>query len=68
MENDGQDALESGAMGNEIWGGAMMPYTIETIRKKAVPIAKNHGVKRMGLFGSYAKGEAGEESDIDISC
>lgn len=44
----------------------MMPYTIETIRKKAVPIAKNHGVKRMGLFGSYAKGEAGEKSDIDI--
>lgn len=24
-------------------------------------------VKRIGLFGSYARGEAGEESDIDIA-
>ena len=43
-----------------------MLYTIDTIRKKAVPIAKNHGIKRMGLFGSYARGEAEEKSDIDI--
>jgi predicted nucleotidyltransferase len=43
-----------------------MKYNIETIRKKIVPIAKAHGVKRMGLFGSYARGEANENSDIDI--
>ena len=25
-----------------------------------------HGVKRIGLFGSYARGEESEESDIDL--
>ncbi len=42
------------------------PYTIEEIRRIAAPIAKAHGVKRMGLFGSYARGEANEESDVDF--
>jgi len=42
------------------------PYTIEEIKRIAAPIAKAHGVKRMGLFGSYARGEANEESDVDF--
>lgn len=42
------------------------PYSIEEIRKIAAPIAKAHGVKRIALFGSYAKGEANEESDVDF--
>lgn len=25
-----------------------------------------HGIKRIGLFGSYARGEQREESDIDL--
>ena len=28
---------------------------------------RRFGVERIGLFGSYARGEAGEESDIDIA-
>ena len=43
-----------------------MLYDIETLRRKTAPIAKTHGVKRMGLFGSYAKGHANEKSDVDI--
>lgn len=43
-----------------------MCYTIEEIRNKTVPIAKKHGVSRMCLFGSYARGEANDESDVDI--
>ena len=43
-----------------------MCYTIGEIRNKAVPIAKEFGVKRMSLFGSYARGEADDESDIDF--
>jgi len=43
-----------------------MIYDIETIRAKTVPIAKKYGVKRMSLFGSYARGEADEQSDVDI--
>ena len=43
-----------------------MLYTVDMIRNKTVPIAKAHGVKRMGLFGSYARGEADENSDVDL--
>ena len=43
-----------------------MIYDIETIRAKTIPIAKKYGVRRMSLFGSYARGEADDESDVDI--
>ena len=43
-----------------------MCYTLEEIREKAIPIAKYHGVKRLYLFGSYARGEATDESDVDF--
>ena len=43
-----------------------MCYTIEEIRSKTVPIAKKHGISRMCLFGSYARGEANDDSDIDV--
>ena len=43
-----------------------MIYTIDEIRRKAVPIAKKYGVKRLSLFGSYARGEADEQSDVDF--
>lgn len=41
-------------------------YTLEEIRAKAVPIAKKYGVKRLSLFGSYARGEADAQSDLDL--
>ena len=43
-----------------------MPYTIDEIREKAVPIAKRYDVDSLCLFGSYARGEADEHSDIDF--
>lgn len=39
---------------------------IATIRKAVIPIAQNYGVKRLYLFGSYAKGNANENSDVDL--
>lgn len=39
---------------------------INTIKALLVPIAKTYGIKRLFLFGSYAKGEAREDSDIDL--
>ena len=42
------------------------PYTIEEIKRIAVPIAKQYGVKKLALFGSYARGEQSAESDIDF--
>ena len=43
-----------------------MLYTVEEIRGKLTPIFEEKGVIRAILFGSYAKGEATPESDIDI--
>jgi hypothetical protein len=39
---------------------------IEEIKRKILPILQRYGVKRVGLFGSYVRGEIREDSDIDI--
>ena len=41
-------------------------YTVDEIKKKATPIAEEYGVKSLKLFGSYAKGQNNEDSDIDF--
>ena len=41
-------------------------YTIDEIRELIVPVAKKHGIKRVFLFGSYARGDADSSSDIDL--
>jgi len=43
-----------------------MPYTIDEIRTRAMPIAIHYGVDALSLFGSYARGEADEKSDLDF--
>lgn len=39
---------------------------LQKIKQTIIPILQNYNVSRVGLFGSYAKGEYTEESDIDI--
>jgi len=41
-------------------------YTINEIKALITPIAREYGVKRLTLFGSYARGEAKPNSDIDF--
>ncbi|MBQ6121297.1 MAG: nucleotidyltransferase domain-containing protein [Clostridia bacterium] len=41
-------------------------YEMDEIRQKAIPIAKRYGVRRLGLFGSYARGKQTESSDLDF--
>ena len=41
-------------------------YTLDEIKSIAAPIAKQYGVDAMYLFGSYARGEATETSDLDF--
>ncbi|ANU55434.1 nucleotidyltransferase domain-containing protein [Acutalibacter muris] len=41
-------------------------YSIDEIKKIISPIASRYGVERVFLFGSYARGEATEESDLDF--
>jgi predicted nucleotidyltransferase len=40
--------------------------TIENIKSKLKGILKKNKVVRAGIFGSYARGEEGKDSDIDI--
>ena len=41
-------------------------YSLEEIRSIAAPIAKEYGIAALYLFGSYARGEASAQSDIDL--
>ena len=43
-----------------------MVYTIDQIKSIVAPIAALHGVKSLSIFGSYARGEASDDSDIDL--
>ena len=35
-------------------------------RKQVLELAKRRGVRSVSVFGSYAKGKAGKDSDIDL--
>ncbi len=43
-----------------------MIYTLEEIRDIVTPIAEAYELAAAYIFGSYARGEATEESDVDI--
>lgn len=43
-----------------------MIYSVQEIQRRIAPVAKRYGVKAVFLFGSYARGEAREDSDIDL--
>jgi len=36
------------------------------IKRQALPVLRKHGVLRAAIFGSFARGEAGACSDLDI--
>lgn len=44
----------------------MPPYTIDELRRIIAPIAREHGVESVSLFGSYSRGTASAGSDIDL--
>ena len=41
-------------------------YTIEDLKTIIGPIARKYGVKGIYLFGPYARGDANENSDVDL--
>ena len=42
--------------------------TIKEIKNRIRPVVEKHHIKDVYLFGSYARGEANENSDVDIYC
>ena len=42
------------------------PPSLSIIKQAAVPILKQYGAQRAGLFGSVVNGTLGPESDIDL--
>ena len=41
-------------------------FSAQEIKHIAAPIAEQYGLGRLSLFGSYARGEATEQSDLDF--
>ena len=44
----------------------IMVYTIDEIKSKILPILEKYRIPAMYLFGSYARGDATENSDLDF--
>ena len=44
----------------------MIPYTIEEIKRRVRPVAEKYALSAVYLFGSYARGEATADSDVDL--
>ena len=42
--------------------------TIKQIKERIKPVMEKHSIKEVYLFGSYARGEANNNSDVDIYC
>lgn len=49
-----------------ISGVLAMIFTVEEIRRRITPVAVRYRLKAVYLFGSYARGEATDESDVDL--
>jgi predicted nucleotidyltransferase len=41
-------------------------YSVDEIKERISPVAERYGVEKVYLFGSYARGEAKPNSDIDL--
>ena len=44
----------------------MLPYTMEELQRRIAPVAEKYGLSAVYLFGSYARGDATAQSDVDL--
>jgi predicted nucleotidyltransferase len=61
--------LNIGNISKRVFGDALRWFVmlnIETIKAKAIPIFRNYGVNQVYIFGSFARGEQDQYSDIDF--
>ena len=47
-------------------GTCFMVYTLDEIRRRVQPVAEKYHLKAVYVFGSYARGDAREDSDVDL--
>ena len=62
---DNRNAYITSLVLNDIKPGIL---TIKEIKNRIRPVVEKHHIKDVYLFGSYARGEANENSDVDIYC
>ena len=62
---DNRNAYLTNLVLNDIKSGIL---TIKEIKNRIRPVVEKHHIKDVYLFGSYARGEANEHSDVDIYC
>jgi len=43
-----------------------MVYTVDELKQRIAPIAEKYQLPAVYLFGSYARGDATDESDVDV--
>jgi predicted nucleotidyltransferase len=43
-----------------------MIYSVEQLKERIAPVAEKHMLRAVWVFGSYARGEATENSDVDF--
>jgi predicted nucleotidyltransferase len=43
-----------------------MVYTLDDIKARITPVAEKYKLPAVYIFGSYARGDADEKSDVDI--
>ena len=66
MDNvENRNAYLTNLVLNDIKPGIL---TIKEIKNRIRPVVEKHRIKDVYLFGSYARGEANENSDVDIYC
>ncbi len=46
--------------------GTQLPPTLSEIIQRLGPVCRQHGITRLEIFGSIARGEAGPGSDVDL--
>ena len=44
----------------------MLPQIIVTNQQKLVDLAQSHDISFLGLYGSYARGQENDQSDMDL--
>ena len=41
-------------------------YTIQEIKERVAPVARAYHLRRVYLYGSFARGDADDASDVDL--